>query len=142
MNDLLDISSEPSSEKELANDNDDKELYQISEEKVSSINKDPKENPSPLLKSDENRKQYVIQESVEENKESQPTTSRTKLNNKISKGGIEDKTFKVSKTYYYYNSANGTQLMTKNKKVIDSLISEQNINPDTLNTSKIDSIAD
>lgn len=51
-----------------------------------------------------------------------------------------DETFTVSKKYYYYNSKDGTQLITNNKNEIDSLVSEQYKSLDSLATKKVDSL--
>ncbi|CAM3297790.1 hypothetical protein [Aequorivita lipolytica] len=40
------------------------------------------------------------------------------------KNDIDD-TFNISEMYYYYNSLNGKQIITANKKEVDSLISEK-----------------
>lgn len=56
-------------------------------------------------------------------KQSINTYRNAPRNNSRNKSAEEN--FTVSKNYYYYNSKNGKQFVTKNKELIDSLISKQ-----------------
>lgn len=57
-------------------------------------------------------------------------TNRNAPRNNSRNTSVEEN-FTVSKNYYYYNSKNGKQFVTKNKEVIDSLISKQHHTLDT-----------
>lgn len=48
--------------------------------------------------------------------------------------------YTVKTNYYYYNSQDSTQIMTSNKKEIDSLISEKGKLKNTTNSKKLDSL--
>ncbi|HBL80031.1 MAG TPA: hypothetical protein DDZ79_08955, partial [Aequorivita sp.] len=62
-----------------------------------------------------------------------------KVKNNSSDKTSVDETFTVSKKYYYYNSKDGKQLVTTNKKDIDSIIAEAYKNIDTTTVEREDS---
>ena len=62
-----------------------------------------------------------------------------KVKNNSSDKTSVDETFTVSKKYYYYNSKDGKQLVTTNKKDIDSIIAEAYKNIDTTTVKREDS---
>jgi hypothetical protein len=73
-------------------------------------------------------------------KQSIHTNRNAPRNNSRNKSAEEN--FTVSKNYYYYNSKNGKQFVTKNKEVIDSLISKQHHTSDTMVLKKENSTVD
>lgn len=84
---------------------------------------------SSIIKNDQNEKLtkiLLIEEnstiSVPENPKKKNSEKKTKKSTPKSKSLGE--TFSVSEKYYYYNSRDGKQVITENKKEIDSLISE------------------
>lgn len=117
-----DISSDPASG-QTDYDNGNREILENSQEDKPGVKTEMEEKSSHSVKLNENKKQNDQKESFEVNTELQPTASGKKSNNKVSPDQFEDKSFTVSENYYYYNSANGKQLVTKSKEEIDSLIS-------------------
>lgn len=67
-------------------------------------------------------------------------SKKMKIEKRSSKDKSVDETFTVSKKYYYYNSQDGKQLITTNKKEIDSLVSDRHKPLDSLVTKKADSL--
>lgn len=68
------------------------------------------------------------------------TSSRIKIQKKSTKDKSVDETYTVSKKYYYYNSQDGKQIITTNKKEIDSLVSDRQEPLDSLGIKKTDSL--
>lgn len=71
------------------------------------------------------------------NKKIHEAKTKRNLDNKPSMDQFEDESFIVSKNYYYYNSEDGSAIITKNKKEIDSIIADKNKARDTINSLKI-----
>lgn len=94
------------------------------------------EKLSGILLSEEIKDTNKIKNPLNKNITKQSTASNrnSRKNNPHPKSA--DENFTVTKNYYYYNSKNGKQLVTKNKEEIDSLISKQNQTVDSTASKK------
>lgn len=102
----------PSSQK----GNDEKSI-EISSKDSSTIKNNQNEKLSKISPMEDNSSISDPENSIKKNSEKQ--TKKSTLKSKSL-----DETFSVSEKYYYYNSRDGKQVITENKKEIDSLISE------------------
>lgn len=89
------------------------------------------EKLSKIATVEENQPVNSLQKS--EGKESINTSEK-----KVSKSKSLDETFTVSEKFYYYNSRDGRQIVTQDKKEIDSLILKNKNELDSANIKKKD----
>lgn len=89
------------------------------------------EKLSKIATVEENQPVNSLQKS--EGKESINTSEK-----KVSKSKSLDETFTVSEKFYYYNSRDGRQIVTQDKKEIDSLILKNKNELDSVNIKKKD----
>ena len=78
------------------------------------------------------QKTINFEENAEKIDQNNPSQLTKEGNSKKEKTNHIDESFEVTKNYYYYNSKDGKQLVTKNKEVIDSLMDENYKTPDTI----------
>ena len=109
----------------LDNDNDQRE------EGVKSNDSAEVKHPQKTINFEENT------EKIDQNNPSQLTKEG---NSKKEKTDPIDESFGVIKNYYYYNSKDGTQLITNKKELIDSLIDKNYKTSDTIFSTKSDSL--
>lgn len=91
------------------------------------------EKLSKIATVEENQPVNSLQKS--EGKESINTSEK-----KVSKSKSLDETFTVSEKFYYYNSRDGRQIVTQDKKEIDSLILKNKNELDSANIKKKDTL--
>lgn len=100
---------------------------------------------SLVNKKEDNEKLSKLNEPSENLKHNEAVNSSEKKSQPKAKGFSSnkkpvDETFSVSEKYYYYNSRNGKQLVTENKKEIDSIVLEAYKKIDSSSHKTIDSL--
>lgn len=101
---------------------------------IDSLSAEPQdEKLSKIATVEENQPVNSLQKS--EGKKSINTSEK-----KVSKSKSLDETFTVSEKFYYYNSRDGRQIVTQDKKEIDSLILKNKNELDSANIKKKDTL--
>lgn len=132
--------SSDSSDESLEQENDKREVSEVSKEDSFTGINGAKEKASQAILSNEDSELKPKEISSETNTQVQSSDSRRRLEKTGKKDEFNDEDFTVSKNYHYYNSRNNKTIVTKNKAEIDSLVSEQGKFLDSLTTRKIDSL--
>jgi hypothetical protein len=97
---------------------------EISTENSQTIKNTGEEKLTRIILPEENRESSESGNPLDKNASAQSVAAENKSIKNKSKHKSTDENFTVTKNYYYYNSKDGKQIVTKNKDEIDSLISE------------------
>lgn len=123
----------------LSEDENNETPIEISKENVPNITPTSEEKLSKIILPEENREFVTTENPLSKKSTSQQIDSENKSTKTKPKHKSTDENFTVTKNYYYYNSKDGKQIVTKNKDEIDSLISKQYKSLDSITSKKINS---